>query len=67
MKVTQILTFVMSCPILGGNKAGYTAISRVLLGGGSNAQKSKKTLYLRKRDRRTNGPTDGPTDGHTLL
>ena len=54
-----------------GNKAGYTAISRVQLGRGSNAQKSTKKLFLRKRDRRTDGPTDrrtdGRTDGHTLL
>ena len=42
------------------NKAGYTAICRVWLGRGSNAQKSTKTL--RKKN---GGPTDGPTDGRT--
>ena len=47
------------------NQAGYTAISRVQLGRGSNAKKSTKTLFLRKRDQRTNGPTDGLTDGPT--
>ena len=56
-------------------KAGYTAISRVRVGRGSNAQKSTKKRFLQKRcgpmDQRTNGPTDqwtnGTTDGHTLL
>ena len=40
------------------NKAGYTAISRVRLGRGSNAQKSTKKL------REKNG---GPTDGRTEI
>ena len=47
------------------NKAGYTAVSRVRLGRGSNAQKSTKKLREKKRG--TDRPTDGPTDGHTLL
>ena len=52
--------------ISGKNKAGYTAISRVRLGRGSNAQKSTKKLFLRKRDQRTNGRTDTPSYGVTL-
>ena len=50
------------------NKAGYTAISRVRVGRGSNAQKSSKKLFFTKAsrtDRPTDRPTDGPTDGRT--
>ena len=47
------------------NKAGHAVISRVWLGRGSNAQKLTKTLFLRKRDQRTNGRMDGQMDGRT--
>ena len=43
------------------NRVGYTAISRVQLGRGSNAQKLTKKIFLQKRD----GWTDGRTDGRT--
>ena len=45
------------------NKAGYTAISRVWLGRGSNAQKLMKKKVL--TDRRTDRPTNGRTNGRT--
>ena len=56
-----MILFIFACQQV--NKAGYTAISRVRLGRGSNAQKLTKKLRKKTGDQ----PTDGPTDGPTLL
>ena len=55
-------------PPIHFNKAGYTAISRVRVGRGSNAQKivEKAIFYESVTDQRTDGLTDRRTDGRTL-
>ena len=49
--VTNTATITVATHCLKENKAGYTAISRVRLGRGSNAQKSMKKLHKKNGGR----------------
>ena len=59
--VTNTATITVATHCLKENKAGYTTISRVRLGSGSNAQKSTNTLRKKK-----GVPTDKQMEGLSL-